>query len=41
MPCTTTGSQCAGDKFVMTCGVNGGDGWITCTGGKNARVYLF
>lgn len=41
VPCTTTGSQCAGDKFVMTCGVNGSDGWITCTGGKNARVYLF
>jgi serine/threonine-protein kinase len=41
VPCNTTGSQCAGDKFVMNCGVNGSDGWITCTGGKNARVYLF
>ncbi|MEE6168709.1 MULTISPECIES: serine/threonine-protein kinase [unclassified Mycolicibacterium] len=41
VPCSTTGSQCAGDKFVMNCGVNGSDGWITCTGGKNARVYLF
>lgn len=41
VPCTTTEGECAGDKFVMHCAVRGRDGWITCTGGKNARVYLY
>jgi serine/threonine protein kinase len=33
--------QCSGDDFVMTCAVNGGDSWITCTGGNDAKVYLY
>ena len=36
---------CSGNDFVMTCvvsgGLNGGDPWITCTGGNNLRVYLY
>lgn len=39
------GSLCSpdGELFVMTCvGDGNSDGdWITCTGGDNARVYLF
>jgi serine/threonine-protein kinase len=33
--------QCSGDNFVITCAVYGNDPWITCTGGNNARVYLY
>jgi serine/threonine protein kinase len=33
--------SCSGDNFVMTCTVNGDDPWITCTGGNNAKVYLY
>jgi serine/threonine protein kinase len=32
---------CSGDNFVITCVVNGDDPWITCTGGNNAKVYLY
>lgn len=35
------GAQCSGDKFVMTCSAEGGADWITCVGGRNARVYLY
>lgn len=41
VPCPTTGGRCSGDNFVMSCGVQGSDPWITCTGGRNARVYLY
>jgi eukaryotic-like serine/threonine-protein kinase len=33
--------QCSGDNFVMTCVVEGNDPWITCTGGNEAKVYLY
>jgi serine/threonine protein kinase len=33
--------QCSGNDFVMTCAVEGNDPWITCTGGNNARIYLY
>ena len=33
--------QCSGNDFVMTCAVYGSDPWITCTGGNNAKVYLY
>lgn len=39
VPCSSTGGRCAGDHFVMEC-VPTGD-WVTCTGGKNARVYIY
>jgi serine/threonine protein kinase len=32
---------CSGDDFLMTCAVNGDDPWITCTGGNDAKVYLY
>lgn len=32
---------CSGNDFVMTCVVNGVDTWITCTGGNDAKVYLY
>jgi hypothetical protein len=25
----------------MHCAASGSDNWITCTGGNNARVYLY
>jgi serine/threonine-protein kinase len=39
--CPTTGGRCAGNDFVMECAVFGSDPWITCTGGRNARVYIY
>lgn len=33
--------QCSGNDFVMTCVAYGSDPWITCTGGNNAKVYLY
>ena len=33
--------QCSGNDFVMSCAVYGSDPWITCTGGNNAKVYLY
>jgi serine/threonine kinase PknH len=38
---TVAGVACDGPNFVMECAAYGFDNWITCTGGKNARVYLF
>jgi len=39
--CPTTGGRCAGNDFIMECAVLGSDPWITCTGGRNARVYIY
>ncbi|WP_454791682.1 protein kinase domain-containing protein [Mycolicibacterium lutetiense] len=36
-----TGALCDGSNFLMHCQQSPGDSWITCTGGKNARVYLW
>jgi eukaryotic-like serine/threonine-protein kinase len=33
--------QCSGNAFVMTCAMYGSDRWITCTGGNEAKVYIF
>jgi serine/threonine protein kinase len=38
---TVAGASCDGPNFVMHCAANGSDNWITCTGGNNARVYLY
>jgi serine/threonine-protein kinase len=35
------GALCDGANFLMHCQQFPGDSWITCTGGKNARVYLW
>ena len=35
------GVQCDGTNFVMQCAGDPAGNWISCTGGKNARVYLF
>jgi predicted Ser/Thr protein kinase len=35
------GALCNGSNFLMQCQQNAGEGWITCTGGSNARVYLW
>jgi serine/threonine-protein kinase len=35
------GALCDGANFLMHCQQLPGDSWITCTGGKNARVYLW
>ncbi|MGK2882760.1 MAG: serine/threonine-protein kinase [Mycobacterium sp.] len=39
--CQQTAGQCVGDKFVMQCATFGSEDWITCTGGSNARVYIY
>ena len=41
VPCSSTGGECSGDKFVMTCAAQNNEDWITCVGGKNARVYIY
>ncbi|WP_029107848.1 serine/threonine-protein kinase [Mycobacterium sp. URHD0025] len=38
---TVPGALCDGSNFLMHCRQSPGDSWITCTGGKNARVYLW
>lgn len=38
---TVPGGLCDGANFLMHCQQLAGDGWITCTGGNNARVYLW
>jgi serine/threonine-protein kinase len=38
---TIAGAQCAGPNFLVQCAAVGSDNWITCTGGNNARVYLY
>lgn len=35
------GVQCDGTNFVMQCAEDPAGNWISCTGGRNARVYLF
>lgn len=35
------GAVCDGSNFVMQCAAYGADDWITCTGGNNARVFLY
>jgi serine/threonine protein kinase len=39
--CRSTGGQCDGANFVMKCEGLGPEPWITCTGGSNARVFLY
>jgi serine/threonine protein kinase len=40
--CTeVAGAECDGTDFAMQCQQFNGDNWITCTGGTNARVYLW
>lgn len=39
--CQSTAGRCMGDKFIMDCSTIAGDDWITCTGGSNARVYIY
>jgi serine/threonine-protein kinase len=40
--CRNVGAgTCDGANFVMECVASGTDNWITCTGGNNARVYLY
>jgi serine/threonine-protein kinase len=41
VPCSLTGGECSGDNFVMTCAAQNNQDWITCVGGKNARVYIY
>lgn len=41
VPCDSSNALCRGADYVMTCQAIGADPWITCTGGRNARVYLF
>jgi serine/threonine-protein kinase len=38
---TVPGALCTGANFLMQCKKESGDAWITCIGGKNARVYLW
>ena len=38
---TVAGAVCNGSDFVMDCEVYGNDDWVTCTGGNNARVYIY
>jgi serine/threonine-protein kinase len=40
--CTTVpGALCHGSNFLMHCQKDPDGSWITCTGGSNARVYLW
>lgn len=39
--CRDTGGRCSGEYFIMDCATMGSDDWITCTGGNNARVYIY
>lgn len=41
VPCPSTGARCAGDDFVLECAALGSEPWITCTGGRNARVFIY
>lgn len=38
---TVGGAECAGPNFLVRCEAVGTENWITCTGGNNARVYLY
>jgi serine/threonine protein kinase len=33
--------ECQGNAFVLKCAMYGSDRWITCTGGNEAKVYIF
>ncbi|HTQ16625.1 MAG TPA: hypothetical protein VML93_04630, partial [Mycobacterium sp.] len=33
--------QCDGNNFIMICVRDGAGGWTTCTGGNDAKVYLY
>jgi len=37
----TNGQGCDGYNFLMQCQVLSGQSYVTCTGGRNARVYVF
>ncbi|MFZ0834338.1 MAG: hypothetical protein WAM92_14910, partial [Mycobacterium sp.] len=40
--CPSTGSSdCVGNDFRMRCEGAGSGSWVTCTGGDDARVYLY
>ena len=39
--CTSTHGRCNGSDFVMDCAALGSESWITCTGGDQAKVYLY
>ena len=40
--CPSTGSSdCVGNDFRMRCEGDGSGSWVTCTGGDDARVYLY
>ena len=44
VPCNTVltdGKGCDGSNFLMQCQEGPGQNFITCTGGRNARVYIF
>ena len=42
VPCgSVAGARCDGNNFVMQCAATGSDDWVTCTGGNNARVYIY
>jgi hypothetical protein len=38
---TVPGALCHGSNFLLHCQQHAEDPWITCTGGYNARVYLW
>ncbi len=41
-PCQGGPSKCGpGGLYRMSCSVHGSESWVTCTGGNNAKVYLF
>ncbi|MBU8820408.1 serine/threonine protein kinase [Mycolicibacterium goodii] len=40
VPCNPNKAPCLGDQFIMNC-EDLGHGYITCTGGVDARVYIF
>jgi serine/threonine-protein kinase len=37
----TDGQGCDGNNFLMQCQQLPGQSYVTCTGGRNARVYIF
>jgi serine/threonine-protein kinase len=39
--CEPSNAQCSGDDYVIDCQAIGAEPWITCTGGHNARVYVY
>lgn len=41
VPCPSTGARCAGNDFVVECAALGSEPWITCMGGRNARVFIY